>query len=304
MHSETRNGREVLEEEIIIKERETSDHGREADLAVPPVRRRSRSRSHDGRRHGARADFDIRVQEEADYYALRNAERSHLGEAHHGHTRDWEIVDVPPGTERVLMNGIGGAVEEVTWQRYNGVRRSEFIPNASKELETYEDDRTGGGVALIPHSGFNRSMWTEITKDLVVKEAIEEVGYEFEETEFFFYVMEYLRYVRLPFSAVVSSLHTNRSSTFRSSSIALIFPLSRQDDILELVTLSEAIHRQRCDRIRAIQWEREHVPDPYRPRLPPSGTHGGALEERVYEREVIYDYDAGYEYGYKREYLE
>ena len=122
------------------------------------------------------------------------------------------------------MNGIGGAVEEVTWQRYNGVRRSEFIPNASKELEMYEDDRTGGGVALIPHSGFNRSMWTEITKDLVVKEAIEEVGYEFEETEFFFYVMEYLRYVRLPFSAVHPfPLHFTPSPISRSFSVALIF---------------------------------------------------------------------------------
>lgn len=38
-------------------------------------------------------------------------------------------------------------------------------------------------------------MWTEITKDLVSEEAIKEVGYEFEETEEFYYVMEYLRYV-------------------------------------------------------------------------------------------------------------
>lgn len=39
-------------------------------------------------------------------------------------------------------------------------------------------------------------MWTEITKDLVSEEAIKEVGYEYEETEEFYYVMEYLRYVR------------------------------------------------------------------------------------------------------------
>jgi hypothetical protein len=38
-------------------------------------------------------------------------------------------------------------------------------------------------------------MWTEVTKDLVIKEAIEEMGYEYEETEEFFYVIEYLRYV-------------------------------------------------------------------------------------------------------------
>jgi ankyrin repeat protein len=38
-------------------------------------------------------------------------------------------------------------------------------------------------------------LWTEITKDLVVKEAIEELGYDFEETDNFFYIMNYLRYV-------------------------------------------------------------------------------------------------------------
>ena len=38
-------------------------------------------------------------------------------------------------------------------------------------------------------------VWTEVTKDLVSEEAIKEVGYDFEETEEFYYVMEYLRYV-------------------------------------------------------------------------------------------------------------
>lgn len=40
-----------------------------------------------------------------------------------------------------------------------------------------------------------KDMWTEVTKDLVIKEAIESMGFEYEETEAFFYVMEYLRYV-------------------------------------------------------------------------------------------------------------
>ena len=50
-----------------------------------------------------------------------------------------------------------------------------------------------------------KEMWTEITKDLVTKEAIEYAGYAYEETPEFFYVMEYLRYVRTP-------PHTNRCS--------------------------------------------------------------------------------------------
>jgi hypothetical protein len=37
--------------------------------------------------------------------------------------------------------------------------------------------------------------WTEITKDLVTKEAIEQMGYDYKETENFFYVMENLKYV-------------------------------------------------------------------------------------------------------------
>ena len=32
---------------------------------------------------------------------------------------------------------------------------------------------------------------------MVVREAIEELGYDYEETEFFFYVFRYLRYVSL-----------------------------------------------------------------------------------------------------------
>lgn len=41
-------------------------------------------------------------------------------------------------------------------------------------------------------------LWTEITKDLVVGDAIRQLGYDFEETEYFFYVLQYLRYVSSP----------------------------------------------------------------------------------------------------------
>lgn len=40
-----------------------------------------------------------------------------------------------------------------------------------------------------------KDMWTEVTKDLVIKEAIDEMGYDYEETADFFYVIDYLRYV-------------------------------------------------------------------------------------------------------------
>lgn len=143
-----------------------------------------------------RASPPRQIDDEAEYYARKTAERARIGEAYHGATKDWAIVDVPPGTNRVRMDGIGGASQEVTWQKYNGVRRSNFIPETDRELER-EPERE---IELERHKyvGIRPKtdrMWTEITKDLVIREAIEGFGYEYEETEWFFYVMEFLRYV-------------------------------------------------------------------------------------------------------------
>ena len=145
-----------------------------------------------------RSGNDDGIAAEAEYYNRRMKERGYIGEAYNGATRDWTIVDVPPGTQRVTMDGVGGASEEITWQRYNGVRRSTFIPEREREVELYDHSREERPPRRYvaerdPHSG----MWTEITKDLVVREALEELGYEFDETEFFFYVMDYLRYVSI-----------------------------------------------------------------------------------------------------------
>jgi hypothetical protein len=146
-------------------------------------------------------------------------------------------VDVPPGTERVKLDGVGGGSQEITWQRYNGVRRSKFIPERererveikerevepeprSSELEieisskrrergtTYEreyerieesSDRRVGMPRPPPKPRVGEGLWTEITKDLVVREAIEQSGYDYDETEFFYYILTYLRYVGIPF---------------------------------------------------------------------------------------------------------
>jgi hypothetical protein len=85
------------------------------------------------------------------------------------------------------MDGIGGGAQEITWQRYNGVRRSKFISG--------DDERATDFGGPVPSKPKTKDMWTEITKDLVIKEAIEHMGYDYEETDYFFYVMEYLRYV-------------------------------------------------------------------------------------------------------------
>lgn len=182
-------------------------------------------------------------EDEAEYITGKIDSRGRMGEALHGATKDWTIVDVPPGTERVKMDGVGGGGAEVTWQRYSGVRRSKFVPEredtpisiveslpAPAPLREREPSRDRERLSIQVYDSRDKSrdreveveeiqdrrisirnedrappprkrneMWTEITKDLVTREAIERMGYEYEETEWFFYVMQYLRYVSLTF---------------------------------------------------------------------------------------------------------
>lgn len=197
------------------------------------------------------------------------------------------------------MEGIGGAKEEITWQRYNGVRRSKFIAeedgrgySGGGELVRQEEvviDNRDHGRRFVAQKDRKDAMWTEITKDLVIKEAIEEMGYDYEETEFFFYVMVYLRYVSL------ISPHTTRppplspsTSPFQSRTANAPFP-TQQEDVLRLVELTEDIKHDRRDRIREIQWEREVRPERERPLVRKQLAAGPWDEERVFEREVVYE---------------
>ena len=201
-HSGEHNGHKYDEDLIIDTRRKPAK-----EPAYEPRPPRHRSRSMETRP----ARYAEPIDEEAEYYARKTAERAYIGEAYNGAIKDWAIVDVPPGTNRVKMDGIGGASQEVTWQRYNGVRRSKFIAEDDSGYGG-ERDRDDELMVRTPERGLDKgrrfvaqkpkteAMWTEITKDLVIKEAIEGCGYDFEETEFFFYVMEYLRYVcRFPF---------------------------------------------------------------------------------------------------------
>ncbi|KAG0636908.1 hypothetical protein HOY80DRAFT_1053086 [Tuber brumale] len=101
----------------------------------------------------ARSDIDLNL--DASY---RHRRRSIYDD------RDSElaIIDVPAGTRRVTVD-MGR--DDINWRRDNGVRRSR---------------------------GLGSELWTEITKDLVTREAIEDCGYPYEETEFFYYIFEYL----------------------------------------------------------------------------------------------------------------
>ncbi|KAH8838174.1 hypothetical protein MCOR27_006713 [Pyricularia oryzae] len=221
--------------------------------------------------------------EESDRITSRIDSRGRMGEAWNGSTRDWTIVDVPPGTERVRMDGVGGGAAEVTWQRYNGVRRAKFIPERDRDDDSYtsvsdrdrtetrtESDRLAVEIrdkrttdVEIEQTTRRRSrrqdesMWTEITKDLVCREAIIDMGYEFEETDLFYYVMQYLKY----------------------------------EDVLRLVEVSDDIRRHRRRHLREIEWDREYRDVDYYRRS--SRRRGDNYYDREFEvdvdREVVYD---------------
>lgn len=112
------------------------------------------------------------------------------------------------------------------------IRRRESRSRGPGRGREYEDlnleidiNRENGEFNVKPRK--NKDMWTEVTKDLVIREAIDQMGYSCEETDDFFYVMEYLRY----------------------------------EDVLQLVDLSDELRRKRKLR---IDFERTTIRDPPR----------------------------------------
>lgn len=272
------------------RSRERRSHYHDDELIIRRDTDRLRIDDSKGRRraHSA-APLSSPVNEEAEYITSKIDSRGRMGEAWGGATKDWTIVDVPPGTERVRMDGVGGASTDTTWSRYSGVRRTQFIPerdgavvarapsppspppardrtttvaiyDREKEIDIEKiTDRRITRTTAPPPPPPPKEMWTEITKDLVSREAIEEMGYEYEETKWFFYIMDYLRY----------------------------------DDVLRLTELTERIRRARKDRVREIEWERDIDWDRHRHRhhhhnhgRRPSG---GWDDEHITEREFVYD---------------
>ncbi|KAK4102954.1 hypothetical protein N658DRAFT_505971 [Parathielavia hyrcaniae] len=265
-------------------------------LHVDIERRRSVSRQ--GRRAHSAAPPTTDYEDEAYEITSKIDSRGRMGEAWNGITKDWAIVDVPPGTERVRMDGAGGASAEVTWQKYSGVRRTKFIPDRDERnsvassstsvselrapperserrlsVQIVDKDRNGNRdreveiekvtdrrVTIRGQTPPPRrpETWTEITKDLVCREAIQEMKYEFEETEFFFYVVEYLSY----------------------------------EDVLRLVQLSDRIRSARKHRAHEIAYEREWRDDYEHRNHHHHHRHRYSVDyddDRVVEREVHYE---------------
>jgi hypothetical protein len=286
---------------VDIERRRSLSRGRRAQSAAPP----------------RTADYD----DEAYEITHKIDSRGRMGEAWNGITKDWAIIDVPPGTERVRMDGAGGAAAEVTWQKYSGVRRSKFIPERDDKTSAVSSSTSiselrapGGGaererrlsVQIVDKGGSRdreveiekvtdrrisirgstppprrAETWTEITKDLVCREAIQELGYEFEETEHVYYIVEYLAHVRsTPLSFLPSlGIYTNMS---RKS----------QEDVVALMERSDRIRAARKERAREIAYEREWRDDWEHRNHHHHHRHKYSVDyedDRVVEREVHYE---------------
>lgn len=171
---------------------------------------------------------------------------------------EWSVVHTPSKEEPVEMTG---ALEVV-----------EVAPKGALE----EDLEVRGRVEQQVVKERRDERWTEITKDLVVREAIERLGYEFEETRTFYYIFSFLE----PVSHLFCLQRAKRD----------IADLVFQADIDELVELSDEIRRARRRRIREMQ--RERAEKPLRPisvvdRMPPRPRMAG--KRHIREREWIID---------------
>ena len=76
-------------------------------------------------------DNDREILEEVEYYNKRVLERARPGEAYLGVLKDWSLIDLPPGTRLVTMQSAGGAAQKISWQKYDGCRRMEFLPRTN-----------------------------------------------------------------------------------------------------------------------------------------------------------------------------
>lgn len=105
---------------------------------------------------------------------------------------DWAIVNASAKTRDIPREDKdkGNELPQL------GDRRSKFTMSDEKISDgDTEFDRGKIGRRYVGVKDRRDRLWTEITKDLVVKEAIERMGFEYEETVSSYYVFSYLQYV-------------------------------------------------------------------------------------------------------------
>lgn len=103
-----------------------------------------------------------------------------------------------PHPQPMMPMARGPHPNEMGWPQPRGVPPQQYYPQPEEfsDGEEIDDGHVGPGRRYIGMKDRRDRLWTEITKDLVVRDAVEKLGYEYEETDYFFYIFSYLHYVR------------------------------------------------------------------------------------------------------------
>jgi hypothetical protein len=124
-------------------------------------------------------EVEAEIEEEIKIHKKKMKHRSPIEKITKENVDEWSVVHTPAKEDVVEMTG---ALEVV-----------EVAPKGSLE----EDLDIRGRVEQQVVKERRDERWTEITKDLVVRDAIERLGYEFEETRTFYYIFSFLEPVSL-----------------------------------------------------------------------------------------------------------
>ncbi|KAL4877482.1 hypothetical protein BJY04DRAFT_127434 [Aspergillus karnatakaensis] len=146
-------------------------------------------------RGGPRASFERReIIEEEDYYRSRDPRWSSPSS---GATDDWAIVHAPPRQRKSPAKEVVDVREERQSRRKQQLSRAPEVEDGELRPKGERRSRSKPGPRYIGVRDRKERLWTEITKDLVVKEAIERAGLEYEEMDSVYYIFAYLHPVRV-----------------------------------------------------------------------------------------------------------
>ncbi|KAL3468597.1 hypothetical protein BJX64DRAFT_246330 [Aspergillus heterothallicus] len=178
----------------------------------------------DDERAGPHVAVKREVIEEEDYYRRREPKQFSYSSPSSDTMDGWAIVQAPKmkHTEKDLVD-----IREEMRPPKQKHRRPKLEEREERDLKVSGNPPRGKvGRRYIGVKDSKERLWTEITKDLVVKEAIEHAGYEYEEMDSFYYIF--------------SNLHP--------------------DEVSDLIEDSDEIRRARRRRLQEIRRERASVP--------------------------------------------
>ncbi|KAL2822198.1 hypothetical protein BDW59DRAFT_107301 [Aspergillus cavernicola] len=162
---------------------------------------------------------------EEDYYRPRDPKPPSWSPPSSETMDGWAIVQAPCKSKYTAETEVVDIHGEPRLSRHK--HRAKAAENEERDLGASGDTPRGKvGRRYIGVKDRRDRLWTEITKDLVVREAIERAGYEYEETDGFYYIF--------------SNLHP--------------------DDVSGLIEHTDEIRRARRRRIKEIHRERASLP--------------------------------------------